>query len=86
MTRLTKTQSIILRAAAGSSAGAVGFHAGDRKGTRVVRVDDLGRPWVKAYGNPEWFLKARGLLEQSNEHHVYRITAAGRAAVSAVGP
>jgi hypothetical protein len=80
MAKLTKTQTFILKAAAVSPTGSVGFYAGDRKGTRIARTDDLGRPWIVAYGSPEWFLCARKLLEKSNEPHVYALTDAGRAA------
>ncbi len=79
---LTATQSIILQAAAASPSGAVGFGAGDRRGTRVVKIDDMGRPWIIAYSSPEFFLAGRGLLAKSNEPYVYRITDAGRAAIA----
>lgn len=76
---LTETQVIILTAAAASPSGTIGFGAGDRRGTRVAGFDDLGRPWIKAYSNPEYWLLARGLLERANERHMCRITEAGRA-------
>ena len=82
---LTSTQEIILRAAAASPSGSVGFGAGDRKGTRVSMIDDFDRPWITAYATPEWFLLHRGLLAKSNEPYVYRITDAGRAALSDTG-
>ena len=76
---LTPTQVLILTAASSCSSGAVGFGAGDRRGSRVARYDDMGRPWIIAYSTPQYFLKGRGLLVQANEPHVYRITDAGRA-------
>jgi len=76
---LTPTQVLILTAAARSSSGAVGFGAGDRRGSRVAKYDDMGRPWIIAYSTPQYFLKCRGLLVQANEPHVYRITDEGRA-------
>lgn len=79
--RLTRTQRIILDAAASSPTGSVGFGEGDRRGTRVSGYDDLGRPWVIAYQSPEYFMVARGLLERTNERHVYQITEKARAAV-----
>jgi hypothetical protein len=78
---LTSTQEIILRAAAVSPSGSVGFGAGDRKGTRVAKIDDFGRPWIIAYSCPEFFLEGRGLLAKGNEPFVYRITPAGREAL-----
>src|SRR5258707_571718 len=58
---LTDTQYIILDAAERSPTGSVVFGAGDRRGTRVARIDDLGRPMIVAYSSPEYFLIARGL-------------------------
>lgn len=78
---LTETQSIILQAAAASPSGSVGFGAGDRRGTRVVNIDEMGRPWIIAYSTPEHFMVGRKLLERTNERFVYRITPAGRAAL-----
>lgn len=78
---LTRTQHIILDEAACSPTGSVVFARGDRKGTRIARVDELDRPVIVAYSSPEYFLVQRGLLEAANERHVYRITAAGRVAV-----
>lgn len=74
---LTETQYIILRAAADAPGCAVRFLLGDRKGTRVVGWDDLDRPKIRAYGNPEYFLRTRGLLAPTDEPHVFRITDAG---------
>ncbi len=79
---LTETQVIILEAANAPPTGSVQFGAGDRRGTRVIRVDDMGRPLIVAYSNPEWFLLGRGLLERANEPFVFRITDAGRAALA----
>lgn len=79
---LTPTQVLILTVAARTASGSVGFGAGDRGGSRVARYDDMGRPWIIAYSTPQYFLKARGLLVQTNEPHVYRITDAGRAALA----
>lgn len=79
--RLTSTQRIILTAAATSSTGSVTFGAGDRKGTRVAGHDKLGRPVIKAYQTPEYFLVKRGLLSVTNERHCYCITDAGREAI-----
>lgn len=78
---LTLTQTIILTAAADSPSGSVGFGAGDRNGTRVAKIDDMGRPWIIAYCTPEHFLLGRGLLSKDNERYVYRITDKGRAAI-----
>lgn len=79
--RLTSTQRIILTAAAASPTGSVIFGAGDRKGTRVAGHDKLGRPIIKAYQTPEYFLNTRGLLAITNERHCYSITDAGREAI-----
>jgi len=76
---LTPTQAIILTVAAKSPTGSVAFGAGDRRGTRVSMVDDMGRPWITAYATPEFFLEGRGLLSKGNEPYVYRITDKGRA-------
>lgn len=76
---LTRTQHIILEAATRSPSGSVVMGAGDRRGTRIVRFDDMDRPVVIAYANPEYFLLGRGLLAEANERYVYRITEAGRA-------
>lgn len=81
--RLTKSQFIVLEAAAKAPSGAIGFAAGDRRGTRVGRVDELGRPWIIAYQNPEFFLASKKLLEATNERWVYRITDLGREALAA---
>ncbi len=78
---LTRTQHIILDEACCSPAGSVVFARGDRKGTRVAGCDEMDRPIIVAYANPEYFLVTRGFLEAANERHVYRITDAGRAAV-----
>lgn len=77
---LTDTQYRILKAAAIN--GTVLFARSDRKGTRVVKFDELGRPVMIAYSNPEEFLVKRGLLEPGNERHSYRITEAGRSKIS----
>ncbi|MFA6966094.1 hypothetical protein [Bosea sp. (in: a-proteobacteria)] len=86
--KLTATQRTILTAAAASPNGLVGFYAGDRQGTRVVRLDELGTPWIAAYSNPEYFLRGRGFLTKQgvNELHVFRITDAGRAAIGQTLP
>ncbi len=79
--RLTKTQRIILCAAAQSPGGTVMFGEPDRRGTRIVGYDKLGCPVVIAYCSPEYFLLTRGMLERTNERYVFRITDAGRAAL-----
>lgn len=85
--RLTRTQKIILEAAASNDRGLVRFGPGDRRGTRVVRLDGLGVPMIIAYAMPEYFLRARGLLAPyGNERHTYQITDAGRAAYAKAGP
>lgn len=78
---LTQTQHFILDEASCSPTGSVVFARGDRKGTRCAGVDNLDRPIIVAYSNPEYFLLRRGLLQAGNEPHVYCITDAGRAAL-----
>lgn len=83
---LTPTQVIVLEAAAKSSTQSVGFARGDRKGTRVAAHDDIGRPWIIAYGYPATFLMTRGFLAKGNEPHVYSITPAGLDAIKVGRP
>lgn len=80
---LTATQVIILEAAASSPTQTVIFLQGDRKGTRVVGYDDMGTPRIVAYASPEFFLEARSMLAKANAPYSYRITAVGRAALTA---
>lgn len=80
---LTATQVIILEAAAVNPTQTVMFLQGDRKGTRVAGYTDMGTPRIVAYGTPQFFLEARGLLAKANAPYSYRITDAGRAALSA---
>lgn len=84
--RLTKTQRLILGAANSNRRGLVRFYAGDRRGSRIARWDGEGEdavPCIIAYSNPEYFLKARGLLRPyGNELHLYEITDKGSNAVS----
>ena len=82
--RLTQTQKFILEVMSKHERGLAQFGAGDRRGTRVKSYGYLdGRPVIVAYGTPEWFLKARGLISSfGNEPFVYQITDAGRAALS----
>lgn len=80
--RITPTQRLILQAAAGNDLGLVIFGGGDRAGTRVSSHDPLGTPIIRAYGWPEGFLKARGLLApHGNDRHTFAITAKGLAAL-----
>lgn len=77
---LTASQIIILRLAV---AGPVRMMAGDRMGTRCVGYEEsTGAARVVAYGEPEHFLKGRGLIRPRNERFYYDITDAGRAAIA----
>lgn len=50
-----------------------------RRYLRARRMRRTGE--INAYCSPQYFLRARGFLELTNEYHIYRITDAGRAVV-----
>ena len=81
--RLTKTQRLILGAAAQHRRGLVKFGPGDRVGTRIARYEGEDKvPVIIAYGYPAWFLKARGLLKPAgNDPNTYQVTDKGQDAV-----
>jgi hypothetical protein len=83
MSRLTTSHRMILAATTCSESGLVRF-VSSRPTQIQVEHDSAGRVVVTAVGSPERFLLRRGLIEETSERRVYRITDKGREAVGGI--
>ena len=84
--RLTPMQQRVLSAMADADPGYAAF-TGERarKDGFGVFAAKHGGIVIRAYSHPEFFLKARGLIEKQERNipgYWYRLTAAGRAALA----
>lgn len=84
--KLTPTQGRILRAMRDDPLGFAGFYsAGSRKLGFIASPAMSGGIVIRCYGDPAYFMVARGLIELVKREGIggywYRLTEAGRAAV-----